>query len=74
MILPRRLQNLHDLLDGKPYVHALEVYRNLRGKPWPGPIRQCQQHLGSTITRYNRTSPHRIVPGPEAYTYTLVKE
>jgi hypothetical protein len=69
---PRALQRLHDCLAGKPYVHVYEVYRALRGRPWPGDLPGCQRQLGTTITRFNRF-PHecRVVLGPEVYTYRL---
>lgn len=72
--LPRQLRRLYDALDGKPYLHVYEVYRALRGHPWPGAVRDCQQRLGPTVTRFNRETPWTVQPGPEPYTYTLVKD
>ena len=72
--LPRQLRKLEDCLTGKPYLHIFEVYRALRGAAWQGEERLCQQRLSWTVTRYNRAGRHRIVPGPEVYTYTLVKD
>ena len=73
--LPRQLKKLEDCLLDKPHVHVFHVYEALRGKPWQGEERLCQQRLVWTITRYNRSqSQYRIVPGPEVYTYTLVKD
>lgn len=71
---PRQLQKLYDTLHGKPYVHVLEVYRALSGKAWPGAMRECQQGVSTTITRFNRSGGPKIVPGPEVYTYTLIEE
>jgi hypothetical protein len=67
------MKKLEDCLTGKPYLHIFDVYHALRGKAWQGPERLCQQRLGWTVTRYNRLGRHRVVPGPEVYTYTLVK-
>lgn len=72
--LPRQLKKLEDCLIDREFAHVFTVYQALRGKPWLGEERLCQQRLGWTITRYNRAAKHRIVPGPEVYTYTLIKE
>ena len=71
--LPRRQQDLYDLLAGKGDVSITELYEAMGG-PNEGDARYAQQWLGSYITKLNRRLAARglrVTPGRIKNTYAL---
>lgn len=74
--LPRRQQELYDLLVGKGDVPILELYEKLQGPAeHAGDVRYAQQWLGPNISRMNRRLAARklqVKPGRMKSTYALI--
>lgn len=72
---PQQMDRLLALFERNPMPNVYDVYIAARGRIFNGPPRLCAQHLGTTVTRFNRkAAPKRIVPGAEHYTYRLIEE
>lgn len=74
--LPRRQQELYDLLAGKGDVPILDIYGHMGGPAdHVGDPRYAQQWLGSHVTRLNRRLAARglrVCPGRLKGTYALI--
>lgn len=72
--LPRREQDLYDLLAGKGDVHINDLYLGMGG-PDCDDLRRRQQWLGPYTTKLNRRIRNlkmRVRPGEKRDTYALV--
>ena len=74
LTLPRREQDLYDLLAGKGDVPIAAIYQAMGGPEDRDP-RYHQQYLGIHVTRLNRRLKNmrmKVKPGEARGTYTLV--